>query len=308
MADWVVTLPENVPAELREKFFKAAYDFLNERYGKENMIGASVHMDEKRPHMHYHFMPVYIDEKGLDRLNAKKVLSRTELSRFHKDLDVAMEKAMGFKTDVHTGITQELGGNMTIKELKDFSKKLKYQLSKMPVIEAKEKLLDKDHVTIKKSDFDITSNAVNSIGFILSTMEQYADELDKAKKKAAELEQALTDSKRISEKKISEYNEIKGLYSALETKYQAILKSSAEVSNLQVEVKKMPKMRDRIAELERNNQILMSALGEKTGKLENKTKEYNNLVKEHLDLQKECDDYLDFMIDHGLYDQVKKGR
>lgn len=51
----------------QKQFFETAYDFLSDRYGKQNLIYATVHNDEKTPHMHVGFVP--ITEDG--RLSAK---------------------------------------------------------------------------------------------------------------------------------------------------------------------------------------------------------------------------------------------
>src|SRR5690625_1944026 len=91
MADWVVTLPEELKdtsPESQKKFFEETYDFLSERYGKENVLAGVVHNDETTPHMHFAFMPVTYDEKReREKVSAKEVLNRNELKSFHQDLD-----------------------------------------------------------------------------------------------------------------------------------------------------------------------------------------------------------------------------
>ena len=91
MADWVVTMPENVPAAETGRFFEATYKFLEGRYGRDNVVGAWVHLDEARPHMHFSWVP--IDEAG--KLNAQRVLDRTELRAFHPALQEHLEAALG---------------------------------------------------------------------------------------------------------------------------------------------------------------------------------------------------------------------
>lgn len=63
MCDWVITAPELLTPEELPLFFSECYKFLNDRYGKENVITAPVHMDETSPHIHYAFVPVVIDKK-----------------------------------------------------------------------------------------------------------------------------------------------------------------------------------------------------------------------------------------------------
>jgi hypothetical protein len=67
--------------EQRDDFFNKAYDWITDRYGNENIISATVHLDEKTPHMHVNFVPVTSD----GRLCAKDLLNRNELNRLHDD-------------------------------------------------------------------------------------------------------------------------------------------------------------------------------------------------------------------------------
>ena len=112
MCDWVVTLPENVPMECSDEFFKIAFDFLCERYGAENVISAHVHRDETRDHMHFAFIPVVRDEDGTERLCAKERVCLTDLRRFHPALQKYCEDKMNQSVAILNGKTE--GGNLTI--------------------------------------------------------------------------------------------------------------------------------------------------------------------------------------------------
>lgn len=61
LCDWVITQPQELPADKSRAFFEAAYAFLRDRYGKRNVVSAYVHMDEVTPHMHFAFLPVVAD-------------------------------------------------------------------------------------------------------------------------------------------------------------------------------------------------------------------------------------------------------
>ena len=64
MAGWVVTAPQNLDPKRYDDFFCSTYDFLENRYGKENVIQAIVHDDEGgQPHLHFCFVPVVEDPK-----------------------------------------------------------------------------------------------------------------------------------------------------------------------------------------------------------------------------------------------------
>ena len=49
MAGWIVTAPQDLAVERQEAFFAATYDFLENRYGAENVVQAVVHDDESGP-------------------------------------------------------------------------------------------------------------------------------------------------------------------------------------------------------------------------------------------------------------------
>ncbi|WP_447557262.1 MobV family relaxase, partial [Staphylococcus haemolyticus] len=57
------------PADTK-RFFEHAKEFLEQEYGKDNLLYATVHMDEKTPHMHFGIVPITKD----GRLSAKDVV------------------------------------------------------------------------------------------------------------------------------------------------------------------------------------------------------------------------------------------
>lgn len=118
MADWVITLPWSIDnPEDEKKFFRETYKFLNDRYGKENVISAYVHRDEVTPHMHYSFVPVTADKKkGGYKLSAKEVISKRDLQSFHENFSDYMQHVFGRDIGVLNGATKE--GNRSIQELK----------------------------------------------------------------------------------------------------------------------------------------------------------------------------------------------
>lgn len=76
--------------EQTEAFFQRAADFLIQRVGRENVVSAVVHMDERTPHMHLTFVPLTKD----NRLCAKEILgNRASLSRWQDDFHSCMVKA-----------------------------------------------------------------------------------------------------------------------------------------------------------------------------------------------------------------------
>lgn len=114
MCSWIVTLPQEF-GRVKE-FFEKTYNFLSERYKEENVVSAYVHMDEKQPHMHFSFVPVVVGKNGKEKVSAKELLTKTELQRFHPELQHALEHALGQEVPILNGATA--GGNRTVAELK----------------------------------------------------------------------------------------------------------------------------------------------------------------------------------------------
>lgn len=96
MCDCVISKPQNVPACDSKAFFKSAYDFCEQKFGAENVIGGYVHMDETTAHMHFSFSPVTSD----GRLCAKEILNREMFKNFHKELQAHVENDLGYKVEI----------------------------------------------------------------------------------------------------------------------------------------------------------------------------------------------------------------
>jgi len=62
-------------------YFRKSLDFIEKRYGKENMVSATIHYDEKTPHMHVNFVPVTTD----GRLSARDLFSPAKLRKLQDD-------------------------------------------------------------------------------------------------------------------------------------------------------------------------------------------------------------------------------
>ena len=110
MATWVVTIPQQYlnkakqdPDEfLRDtedtysyKFFKETYKFLENKYGKDNVVGGFIHIDETTPHMHFAFIPTVRDNKKQRlKVSAKECLNKKALQKFHPELNAYLNKAL----------------------------------------------------------------------------------------------------------------------------------------------------------------------------------------------------------------------
>ena len=83
---------DGISPETQKQFFYDCTEFFAERYGKENVVSAVVHLDESTPHLHFNLMPV----TG-GRLCAKELFDRTALRELQTDFYEVVGKKYGLK-------------------------------------------------------------------------------------------------------------------------------------------------------------------------------------------------------------------
>lgn len=83
---------DGISPEAQKRFFDDCTEFFAERYGKENVVSAVVHLDESTPHLHFNLMPV----TG-GRLCAKELFDRTALRDLQTDFYEVVGKKYGLK-------------------------------------------------------------------------------------------------------------------------------------------------------------------------------------------------------------------
>ena len=88
--------------EETRRFFEEAAAYLTDFVGKENVISAMVHMDEKTPHMHFLHVPVTQD----GRLSANSIYTRASLKKLQTELPSYLQ-SRGF--DIQRGVEQKPG-------------------------------------------------------------------------------------------------------------------------------------------------------------------------------------------------------
>ena len=93
---------DKLNADETRRFFEEATAYLTDFVGKENVISAMVHMDEKTPHMHFLHVPVTSD----GRLCAKDIYTKTALRKLQDELPKHLQKC-GFR--IERGVEQQKG-------------------------------------------------------------------------------------------------------------------------------------------------------------------------------------------------------
>ena len=93
---------DKLNADETRRFFGEAAKYLTEFVGKENVISAMVHMDEKTPHMHFLHVPITKD----GRLCAKDIYTKAALKKLQDELPKHLQKC-GFQ--IERGVERQKG-------------------------------------------------------------------------------------------------------------------------------------------------------------------------------------------------------
>jgi len=165
LVGWIITAPQELKSrEEQISFFRKTYEFLEKRYGRENLVLAICHFDEGktrkikerwgedyvmdengdiqtevvlgRPHLHFYFIPAVPDRNPkhpqAEKICASERVNKKDLLTFHPDLS----KYTGCDGVINHKI-KELGRNFTVKELKANYEDIENELERLREIECK---------------------------------------------------------------------------------------------------------------------------------------------------------------------------
>lgn len=108
--------------EQQKAFFNDSVQWFARRYGGENIVNATVHMDETTPHMHLGIVPITDN-----RLTAKKLFDRKELTAIQTDFAKQVGERYGLKRGIEGSERTHL--SETRFKLQQAEKKLEHVLS-----------------------------------------------------------------------------------------------------------------------------------------------------------------------------------
>ena len=109
----------NQTPEDTKRFFEHAKEFLEQEYGKDNLLYATVHMDEKTPHMHYGVVPITDD----GRLSAKEVVGNKKALTEFQDRFNEHVKQRGY--DLERGQSRQVT-NAKHEQISQYKQKTEY--------------------------------------------------------------------------------------------------------------------------------------------------------------------------------------
>ena len=201
-------------AEGSRRFFEDATKFFCDRYGKENVINATVHMDETTPHMHIGVVPVTKD----GRLSAKTLFTPIEL----KQLQTDFARFVGAKYGLERGIE---GSEAT--HLDEVTFKLKQRTEQVEVLEEQVRKLNREKSELERDNVNLSKSVENALERVKILTEQNNTLEDKirvleAKKDALEVDEQVLVSKFL------EQPQVKSLFERFKELWQAEMERRKE--------------------------------------------------------------------------------
>lgn len=180
LSEFVVTASpdymHSLSLEEQKCYFESSLAFIQNRYGKQNMLYAMVHMDEATPHMHIGVMPITED----NRLSAKDMFTRKELTSLQQDFPMEM-RGKGFDVERGEGSEKKHLSPQAFKEKQDLEVEVK-QLSNVKT-HLKTKVVETHH------QLQQTTNYIEKQNETLQKIQQQFLSLDKKiKEKKQEFE------------------------------------------------------------------------------------------------------------------------
>lgn len=184
------------PAD-EKRFFEESYKLFADRYGKQNIAYATVHMDERTPHMHLGVVPM-CDGK----LQGKNVFNRQELLWIQDEFPKYMQKK-GF--DLQRGekgsdrehlTTQEFKAKILKDEIKTLEESIKNKKSRLSDLgQSLDKVKSVDEIETKErggllrpKTVEIASEDFESIKVLAKSSETLRDENRRLKQENDNLE------------------------------------------------------------------------------------------------------------------------
>lgn len=141
--------------ENEEEFFKALNEIFKKRYGEKNVICSVVHKDEKRPHLHFTFIPCVMNEKKKKyQLSYEKCIAH-RFDSFHSDL----EKELKEQYDIDVKLAdKENNDKFYIDNIEDYKKMkdaLKSLQEEKQSLQDEKESLENDYISLNQKHIEI---------------------------------------------------------------------------------------------------------------------------------------------------------
>lgn len=201
--NWDKDNPEKADFKGMNEYFKNGVEFMQQKYGKDNVIGAIVHYDETTPHLHVHWTPIQeqkLSYKALSSPNQLRAL-QTEFNEYIRGKGYELERG----------------------EVDSKKKHLKQQTEKLNIAikENDKKLAELERV---KSDYEVAKDGSHSL-----------PQLDPTKSKAKDI-QSQNEALRLANR------DLKNRLANVEQKLARIEKANAQYQKNEADYKKIERI------------------------------------------------------------------
>lgn len=280
---WVLTVPQNLPTEKHREFFESAYRFFCQDYGKENIVMASVHLDETSPHMHLGFVPVVREKKnqkklGQEKVSAKELLTRTYMKNLHKRLKNVLERDLNCRVDITIDLDDDAPKREYVplatlkkqteaeaKKLKEIEQKLgeleqtSENLAAVEAIKPK-KIPLSSRVSVTPEEFETLSGQAKAYAVTKETLEKRSKSLIARERVVSRREALLDSSERLSDRNkalttqnktiTEEVFQLRKKLSSEKSKNSVLLARIAELTRLKQVEKELNELKARLKDFE----------------------------------------------------------
>ena len=216
MQDWIIGSSQEFfdflnPEETR-KYFETAVEFFAEKFGRENIRFATVHMDEKTPHMHMGIVPM---KDG--KLTSKTVFNRETLKRIQEEFPRHLQEK-GF--NIERGEENSQRKNLSIETYKEVVNSAKQEAQK-----------EVENLKEKKAEAKKEIEKVNAKNSKLKNISQKIADVFDLQKKLKEFEQKAKPTLTGNGLKVSlkDFNDLKKLVLAVAKKNIKITKDKDDL-------------------------------------------------------------------------------
>lgn len=209
------------------EFFSRSVAWLEEKYGAENVVVASIHRDEKTPHLSAFVVPLTLNKKNEPVLNAnkfignKKQMSDDQSSFANRFIDLGLQRGIQGSVAKHT-------------DLKEYYSKIK-QPPRTPQISEKEL----EPQVLEKGTFGLINTVESPRQIIDRVNNRLAEQLQPVFEKAKAFDN-LAETRKNQEKQIADLRETaKKAEEARKEAEQTVMKERQEALSVRQRLEKM---------------------------------------------------------------------
>ena len=258
--------------EETRRFFAEAAAYLTDFVGRENVISAMVHMDEKTPHMHFLHVPVTPD----GRLSANSIYTRASLKKLQTELPSYLQ-SRGF--DIQRGVEQKPGAAKKHLDTREFKQQ------------------QESLAGLRREADAVAHEALQLIGEMIERRKQeevLQERLQSMEQQAREAEAILSDMPELPQASLLNYKSVLKQAQTIMTQQQKSLAEKSMIAaardKLQAENKTLEK---RLQELSRQYSLLKAQYAQEQ---EVNAHNMRSLMQQGRDFQDELEEYREFTL------------